>query len=84
MNYLIHASALLAGCYVYYYLVLRGVTFFQLNRWLLLGGMAACFLLPLVTVPASLSLRKATGSGLGCIPDRGNMALARMARCNAS
>ncbi|WP_116107307.1 M56 family metallopeptidase [Lewinella sp. IMCC34191] len=58
MNYLIHASALLAGCYVYYHLALRRETFFQLNRWLLLGGIAACFLLPLVTVPASLSLRE--------------------------
>ncbi|PPK87286.1 beta-lactamase regulating signal transducer with metallopeptidase domain [Neolewinella xylanilytica] len=61
MNYLIHAAALLAGCYIYYYLALRRETFFQLNRWLLLGGMVVCFLLPLITVPERLSLRAAEG-----------------------
>ena len=57
MHYLLHASLLLAGYYLYYTFLLRRETFFQLNRWLLLGGMAACLLLPLVTVPTSLSLR---------------------------
>ncbi len=57
MNYFLHATLLLAACYLYYRLALRRETFFRLNRWLLLGGMAASFLLPLVTVPASLSLR---------------------------
>ncbi len=59
MNYLIHAGLLLAACYLYYYLVLQRETFFQLNRWLLLGGIGACFLLPLITVPAELSFRGA-------------------------
>ncbi len=57
MSYALHSALLLAVCYLYYRYVLRIETFFQINRWLLLGGMVASFLLPLVTVPAGLSLR---------------------------
>ncbi|CAH1001080.1 hypothetical protein LEM8419_02031 [Neolewinella maritima] len=56
MNYLLHAGLLLAVCYLYYWLVLRRETHFELNRFVLLGSMVACFLLPLVTVPAYLSV----------------------------
>ena len=39
MTYLIHAGILLAGCFAYYWLVLRRETYFGLNRWVLLGGL---------------------------------------------
>ena len=60
MSYLIHSGGLLAACYLYYFLVLRRETHFRLNRFVLLGSMAACLLLPLVTVPAAVSLRPTT------------------------
>ncbi|MEO0735021.1 MAG: M56 family metallopeptidase, partial [Bacteroidota bacterium] len=58
MNYLIHASLLLAGCFVYYWLLLRRETHFRLNRWVLLGCLVGSLTLPLVTVPAAWSLRQ--------------------------
>ena len=58
MNYLLHAGILVAAGYLCYILTLRRETFFRLNRWMLLGGMAAALLLPLVTVPAGWSLRR--------------------------
>ncbi|MEM6396737.1 MAG: M56 family metallopeptidase [Bacteroidota bacterium] len=57
MNYLIHSGLLLAGCFVYYWFLLRTETHFKLNRWLLLVCIGASFALPIVTVPADWSLR---------------------------
>ena len=57
MNYLLHAGILVAAGYLCYFLTLRRETFFHLNRWMLLGGIAAALLLPLVTVPSGWSLR---------------------------
>lgn len=57
MNYLLHAGILLMGCFLYYSFLLRRETHFALNRYLLLGALGAVFLLPLITVPAHLSLR---------------------------
>lgn len=59
MNYLIHAGLLLAGCFIYYWLLLRSETHFQLNRWVLLGCLGGSLLLPLITVPAAWSLQNA-------------------------
>jgi len=58
MNYLIHASLLLAGCFAYYWLLLRKETHFQLNRWVLLGCLVGSLTLPLLTVPAAWTLRQ--------------------------
>lgn len=57
--YLIHTGLLLAGCFLYYWLLLRNETHFALNRWILLACLAGSLLLPLVTVPAGWSLREA-------------------------
>lgn len=62
MSYLIHAGLLLAACFVYYWLLLRSETHFQLNRWVLLGCLAGSLLLPLVTVPAAWSLQNVLAS----------------------
>ena len=57
MSYLIHASVLLAGLYLFYWLLLRGETFFNLNRWVLVGSLLIALLLPIIKVPAGWSLR---------------------------
>ena len=56
MSYLIHSALLLAACYLYYRFVLRRETHFRLHRFVLLGCIVACFLLPL-SDGASRSLR---------------------------
>lgn len=55
--YLIHTGLLLGGCFLYYWVLLRNETHFSLNRWILLACLGGSLLAPLVTVPASLSLR---------------------------
>ena len=47
-----------AVIYLFYYLVLRNLTFYTWNRWFLLIGTAFCFLLPLVNVLPFLEDRK--------------------------
>lgn len=59
MSYLIHVSILLAGMYLFYWLLLRRETFFGLNRWILVGSLLIAVLLPLLKVPPGLSLRSA-------------------------
>lgn len=54
--YILHVSILLAGCYAFYWLLLRQETFFQLNRSVLLACLLIPLLLPLVSIPASWSL----------------------------
>ncbi len=46
--YLILVSIGVSVLWLYYALVLRRNTFFQLNRWYLSGGLIVCFLAPLV------------------------------------
>lgn len=69
MSYLIHSALLLAACYLYYRFVLRRETHFRLHRFVLLGCIAACFLLPLVTVPASLSVATALAISRPDLPE---------------
>ncbi|MEM6769961.1 MAG: M56 family metallopeptidase [Bacteroidota bacterium] len=68
MQYLMHAGLLLAACFAYYWVMLRGETHFQLNRWILLGCLVGSLTLPLVTVPASWSLREAMAAEAVEIP----------------
>ncbi|OAV43350.1 M56 family metallopeptidase [Lewinella sp. 4G2] len=56
MAYLLHAGLLLAACFLYYWVMLRSETHFALNRWVLLGCLLGSLALPLITVPASISL----------------------------
>ncbi len=55
--YLFHASILLAGCFVFYWFLIRNETFFNLNRGLLIGSILLSLLIPLLTIPADWSLR---------------------------
>ncbi|MFT4664753.1 MAG: hypothetical protein ACI9XB_001701 [Gammaproteobacteria bacterium] len=55
--YLLHASILLAGCFLFYWFLIRTETFFRLNRGLLIGSILLSLLVPLVTIPADWSLR---------------------------
>ncbi|MEL6637357.1 MAG: M56 family metallopeptidase [Bacteroidota bacterium] len=57
MDYLLHVSILVGGAYLFYRLFLEKETYFQLNRWILLGGMVLIFALPLWEIPAEWSLR---------------------------
>ena len=51
MDYLLKASAILAIFYLFYKVVLHKETFFQSNRFFLLGGIIACLTLPLIVIP---------------------------------
>lgn len=51
MDYLLKASAILAIFYLFYKIVLHKETFFQSNRFFLLGGIIACLTLPLIEIP---------------------------------
>ncbi len=55
--YLMHLSILVCGSYLFYRSFLEKETFFQLNRWVLLGSMVLMFVLPLLQVPAEWSWR---------------------------
>ncbi len=67
MAYLLHASLLLAGFVSFYWLLLRRETFYRLNRWLLLSSIALSLLLPLISMPPSLSLRNPEVSTLSVL-----------------
>ena len=56
MEYLIHASILISVFFLFYRYVLSSLTFFKLNRWILLGGIVLSFILPNVVIPERLSL----------------------------
>ncbi|MFI0427935.1 M56 family metallopeptidase [Mariniflexile sp. HMF6888] len=51
MEYLIKASAIIALFYIIYKILLQRETFFDLNRWFLLIGLVAAFLLPFIVIP---------------------------------
>ena len=54
--YIFHASILLAGGFIFYWLLLRRETFFRLNRWVLIAFIGLAFLLPLISIPAAWSI----------------------------
>ena len=57
--YILHISILVACSYIFYKLFLEGETFFQLNRWVLLGCALLAFVLPFLEIPQEWSLRTA-------------------------
>ncbi|MCY1506407.1 BlaR1 peptidase M56 [compost metagenome] len=59
MFYVLNVALILAGCFTFYKVLLQKETFFPLNRFVLLGCLALSFSIPLIPVPAQLSLRKA-------------------------
>ncbi len=60
MIYAINVALMLAGCFLFYKLLLQKETFFPLNRFVLLGCLFLSFSLPLIPVPQQWSLRKAS------------------------
>lgn len=59
MHYITNAGLILAGCLIFYKLLLQKETFFRANRWILLACLVMSFSLPLVQVPQQWSFRKA-------------------------
>lgn len=59
MFYVLNVALILAGCLVFYKLLLQNETFFPLNRFVLLICLALSFGLPLIPVPQQWSFRKA-------------------------
>lgn len=57
MPYILHASVILACCFIFYKVLLQKETFYQLNRFVLLVCLVLSFSLPLLPVPRQLSLR---------------------------
>ena len=55
--YLLHAAILLSVFWLFYWLLIRKETYYKLNRYFLVSVIALSLLLPLITIPASLSLR---------------------------
>ncbi|HEY8972062.1 MAG TPA: M56 family metallopeptidase, partial [Puia sp.] len=53
--YILHVSILIAAGVLFYRLALKRLTFYVLNRWVLLGCLVAAFLLPLAPMPRMLS-----------------------------
>ncbi|NII27635.1 M56 family metallopeptidase [Pseudoflavitalea sp. X16] len=60
MPYIAHVGLILAGCLIFYKLLLQKETFFRTNRWVLLACLALSFSLPLIEVPQQWSFRQAT------------------------
>ena len=60
--YIIKAGLILAGCLVFYKILLRRETFYRINRHVLTFCLFISFSLPLVPVPQQLSMRKSVDS----------------------
>lgn len=58
--YALNVALILAGCFLFYKILLQKETFFPLNRFVLLGCLFLSFSLPLIPVPQQFSLRKAS------------------------
>ncbi|MFI5451425.1 M56 family metallopeptidase [Pedobacter sp. UC225_61] len=59
MFYALNVALILAGCFLFYKVLLQKETFFPLNRFVLLGCLALSFSLPLIPVPEQWSFRNA-------------------------
>ncbi|GAA4340205.1 hypothetical protein GCM10023149_51430 [Mucilaginibacter gynuensis] len=51
--YLLQVSACTGLFYLFYFLCLRRLTFFTLNRWYLIGSLALSFVIPALSIPVS-------------------------------
>lgn len=60
LPYIINVALVLGACLCFYKLLLRRETFYKMNRFLLILCLGIAFSLPLLTVPAEISLRKAS------------------------
>ncbi|MBS1604431.1 MAG: hypothetical protein JST42_17330 [Bacteroidetes bacterium] len=62
MLYILKLSVSLAVLWMFYQLLLRRLTFYNLNRWYLLGYSVLCFFIPLIDVGPALG--RVDGSGV--------------------
>ena len=69
MPYILHAGLILAGCLVFYKLLLQKETFYRLNRFILLGCLVVSFVLPLLPVPRQWSFRTTESVTSGHSPE---------------
>jgi hypothetical protein len=58
LPYIVNVALILTACLAFYKLLLRRETFYKVNRYMLVICLAISFSLPLMQVPAELSLRK--------------------------
>src|SRR5947207_539402 len=57
--YIINVGLVVTGCLVFYKIFLQRITFYRLNRSILIFCMVASFVLPLIPVPQEWSFRQA-------------------------
>lgn len=55
--YIFHAGFLIAGFLIFYKVLLKRETFFKLNRIILIMGIVLAFILPMIPIPQTWSLR---------------------------
>src|ERR1700754_1740884 len=58
MAYIINAGLILAGCLIFYKILLKRETFYRVNRYILITCLVISFTLPLIPVPQQWSFRK--------------------------
>ncbi|WP_346237168.1 TonB-dependent receptor plug domain-containing protein [Niabella insulamsoli] len=64
IDYLLKLSICLAIVYLFYQLFLRRLTFYNWNRWYLLGYTALSFIIPLIDIMPSLQSRALQGNAM--------------------
>jgi hypothetical protein len=67
MFYAVNVALILAGCFLFYKILLQKETFFPLNRFVLLGCLALSFSLPLIPVPQQWSFRNADNQAISSV-----------------
>jgi hypothetical protein len=64
LPYIINVALVLAACLAFYKLLLRGETFYKVNRWMLVICLAISFALPVLQVPQQFSLLNSPNKAL--------------------
>ncbi|HWB94394.1 MAG TPA: M56 family metallopeptidase [Puia sp.] len=67
--YILHVTVITTSCFLFYKLMLQKETFYQLNRWTLVGCLAVSFLLPLLPVPRAWSWRDKWSEPVATAPE---------------
>jgi hypothetical protein len=67
MFYALNVALILAGCFLFYKILLQKETFFPLNRFVLLCCLALSFSLPLIPVPEQWSFRNADNTTIASL-----------------
>ncbi len=57
ISYLLHSSLLLGVVFLFYWVLLRKETFYKLNRIFLIGSVVLALVLPLISIPAWMSIK---------------------------